>query len=153
MQQDKWDRRFLLLAQHIAGWSKDPSTKVGAVLVQDGNRIVGLGFNGFARGVYDTEERYAEREMKYKLVVHAEINSIIMAGPLAKGATLYVWPAFAIPPICVDCAKVAIQAGVREVVGYEADPNEPRAQRWAESIALSKQMFDEASVGYRGIKA
>ena len=104
MQRDKWDRRFLELAHHISTWSKDPSTQVGAVLVRDGNIVIGMGYNGFARGVYDTEERYSDRETKYKLVVHAEINAILMAGAAARGATLYVYPSFALPPICVDCA-------------------------------------------------
>jgi dCMP deaminase len=148
----KWDHRFLDLAEHIAQWSKDPSTKVGAVLVQ-GNQVVGLGYNGFPRGVDDTEERYKNRELKYKLVVHAEVNAILMAGPNAKGGTLYVWPSFMLPPICTECCKIAIQAGVAEIVGYKIDEDKlSEAQlRWRDSILVSREMCDEAKIRYRGV--
>jgi dCMP deaminase len=151
-RQWKWDERFLKLAEHIAQWSRDPSTKVGAVLVERGtNLVLGLGYNGFARGVDDAEERYADRELKYKLVVHAEVNACLAAGGKARGARLYVFPSFMLPPICNECCKVAIQAGVSEIVGYIVDESDARAQRWAESIKISKLMCDEASVTYRGI--
>lgn len=149
---EKWDRRFLALAEHVASWSKDPSTKVGAVLVGDDNIVVGLGYNGFARGVADTDERLQNRELKYKLVVHAEVNAILMAKDKAKGAKLYVHPAFDIPCICHDCCKTAIQAGVSEVIGLNPSPEYlERAKRWGDSIALARQMCDEAGVKYRGI--
>src|ERR1700722_2700699 len=90
----KWDIRFLELAKHISNWSKDPSTKVGAVLVNDLKQVVGMGYNGFARGVQDTDERLNDRETKYKLVVHAEVNAIIQAGHAARNSTLYVYPSF-----------------------------------------------------------
>lgn len=148
----KWDRRFLELAKHISSWSKDPSTKVGAILVQDGNRIVGLGYNGFARGVNDSEERYNHRETKYQFVVHAEVNAILMAGEKAKGATLYVYPSFMIPPICHECCKSAIQAGVTNIIGYEPDVTDERVKRWANSISVAKTMCDEAGIKYRSLK-
>jgi len=148
---DKWDRRFLDLAKHVASWSKDPSTQVGAVLVRSEDKIVvGLGYNGFARGVADTDERLNVRDLKYKYVVHAEVNAILMAGEKAKGASLYVWPAFMIPCICHDCCKTAIQAGVKEVVGYQPE-DMSRAERWKDSIEVAKSMCDEAGVKYRGI--
>lgn len=148
----KWDERFLRLAEEIASWSKDPSTKVGAVLVGANNLVVGLGYNGFARGVGDSDERLNNRELKYKLVVHAEVNAILMAGDKARGAKLYVWPAFDIPCICHDCCKTAIQAGVSEVIGRNPSPEcLERAKRWGDSIALSRQMCEEAGVKYRGI--
>jgi dCMP deaminase len=150
--QLKWDKRFLKLAEHIAQWSRDPSTKVGAVLVEPGtNLVLGLGYNGFARGVEDTEERYADRELKYKFMVHAEINAILAAGSKARGTRLYVFPSFMPPPICNECCKVAMQAGVSEIVGYVANESDTRAQRWAESIKISKLMCDEAGITYRGI--
>ena len=149
---ERWDRRYLELAKHVATWSKDPSTQVGAVLVNYDKRKEFIGYNGFAQGVGDDPERYANRELKYKLVVHAEVNAIIKAGDYAIGSTLYVWPSFANPNICHDCAKFAIQAGIWYVVGYEADENEERAARWAESIGLAKQMFTEAGVSWRVVK-
>lgn len=149
---EKWDRRFLELAKHIASWSKDPSTQVGAVLVGENKRVVGLGYNGFARGVLDLDDRYNDRETKYQFVVHAEVNAILMAGEKAKGATLYVWPSFMIPPICNECCKFAIQAGVKEIVGYEPDENDERVKRWKGSISISKTMCDETGFKYRSIK-
>jgi dCMP deaminase len=143
---EKWDRRFLELAKHVSTWSKDPSTQVGAVLVNELKQVVGMGYNGFARGVEDTDERLNEREVKYRLVVHAEVNAIIQAGHEARGSTLYVYPSFMLPPICHDCAKAAIQAGVVGIVGYEPDESDPRVQRWKDSIAYSKEMWDEAGL-------
>ena len=149
----KWDHRFLALAEHIATWSKDPSTKVGAVLVQDGNRVVGIGYNGFPRGVKDDDERYANRDRKYQLVVHAEVNAILMAGDKARGATLYVWPSFMTPPICAECCKTAIQAGIREIVGYAVpeDQLSERQLRWKDSILVSRDMCYEAGIRCRGV--
>lgn len=143
---EKWDRRFLELAKHISTWSKDPSTQVGAVIATDDRRVVGMGYNGFAGGVMDSPERYADRQLKYKMVVHAEVNAILQAGPKAKGATIYVYPSFWEPNICHDCAKFAIQAGIKAVVGYDYDPNNPRAASWRESIELAGMMFKEAGV-------
>lgn len=154
MNSEKWDERFLRLAEHVASWSKDPSTKVGAVLVApESNLVVGLGYNGFARGVHDTDERLNNRDLKYKLVVHAEVNAILMAGNKAKGADLYVWPSFSIPCICHDCCKTAIQAGVKSVIGRSPSPEHAeRAKRWQESIDLSRIMCNEAGVTYREVK-
>lgn len=146
--QDKWDRRFLELAKMISSWSKDPSTGVGAVIVNDQKQVVGMGFNGFARGVIDDPERYNNRPLKYKMVVHAEQNAIIQAGKDAIGGKLYVYPSFWHPNICHDCAKLAIQAGIACVVGYKADPDNPRIANWKESIELSGQMFKEAGIDW-----
>ena len=147
----KWDRRFLELAEHISHWSKDPSTKVGAVIVAPGNLVVGLGYNGFPRGVVDSDSRLNERETKYAMVVHAEANAILMAGDKAKGARLYVYPSFTLPPICSECCKLVIQSGITEVVGYEPDPNDERVQRWKKSIGVSEIMCKEAGVTWRSV--
>lgn len=147
---DKWDRRFLELAKHVAQWSKDPSTKVGAVLIStDGKEFVG--YNGFPRGVIDTDERLNNREVKYKLVVHAEVNAILKAGDKARGGKLYVWPSFSLPPICHECCKMAIQAGVSEIVGYLPNEDDERVQRWKASISVSEEMCKEAGIAFRGI--
>src|SRR6266436_5419974 len=83
---------FPILANRLG---KDPSTKVGAVLVNYDENKEFMGYNGFPRGVHDDEERYDNREQKYKMVVHAEVNTILKAGDYARGATLYVFPSFA----------------------------------------------------------
>jgi dCMP deaminase len=143
-----WDRWFLGLAQYISTASKDPSTQVGAILVKD-KIVVGMGYNGFARGVDDTPERLNNRELKYQLIVHAEVNAIIQAGDKAQGSTLYVYPSFMIPPICADCCKAVIQAGVVAIVGFYPDETDPRAQRWKNSIQISKDMWLETGRVWR----
>lgn len=143
----KWDRRFLQLAREVSRWSKDPSTKVGAVLVNDLGQVVGTGYNGFPRGVEDTEDRYLDRDRKYKFIVHAEVNAILLAGQAARGSTLYVYPTFDIPPVCHECAKVIIQSGVKRVVGWTPSPEDKeRAKRWADSINTARMMLNEAGV-------
>jgi dCMP deaminase len=148
----KWDLRYLKLAKEVSSWSKDPSTQVGAVLVNYELQKEFLGYNGFPRGVADTKERYEDRELKYKLVVHAESNAIRKAGDYARGSTLYVYPSFSLPPICNECAKDAIQSGVGEVVGFEPNLEDPRVQRWLEAIKISQMMFQEAGITWRSIK-
>jgi len=75
----KWDRRYIELAQQISTWSKDPSRKIGAVAVGSKGQILSQGYNGFPRGILDLQERYENREVKYKHVVHAEMNVIYNA--------------------------------------------------------------------------
>ena len=149
---DKWDRRFLELAKHISQWSKDPSTKVGAVIVEPRtNLVVGFGYNGFPRGVSDTEARLNDRETKYAMVVHAEANAILMAGSKAQGASLYVFPTFVMPPICSECCKLVIQSGIKSVIGYTPDLTDERAKRWIKSIEISQTMCREAGVTWREV--
>lgn len=153
-RQLKWDKFFLGLAEYVAKMSKDPSTQVGAVMADSRtNEIISLGYNGFPRGVADTEERLNNRELKYSLVVHAEENCIISAGHRSRGASLYVVPSFMLPPICSRCCASAIQAGVKEIIGYVVDEDklDERQLRWKDSILLARQMCDEAGIGFRGI--
>ena len=137
---DKWDDRFMGLAAHIAAWSKDPSTQVGAVLVDPRNkRVVATGFNGFPAGVEDRADRLENRQVKYEMVVHAEQNALMFAGTQAQGCTIYVTP---LPP-CARCAALLIQAGVQRVVCPRPDfSKEP----WASQGRISEEMFGEAGV-------
>lgn len=151
-EEGKWDRRFLELAKQVSTWSKDPSTKVGAVLVNGLRQVVGVGFNGFARGVADTTERLNTRELKYQLIVHAEVNAIVAAGGQTRESTLYVYPSFMMPPICHDCCKMAIQAGIQTIVGFEPDHTDPRVQRWTNSIAVAREMWLETGRTWRVLK-
>lgn len=141
-----WDRRFLDVAKTFSKFSKDPSTKVGAVIVDREGRVVGTGYNGFPRGVSDDPERYNNRELKYELVVHAEVNAVLTAGHQARGGTLYVYPGFGSPCMCTGCAKAAIQAGIRRVVGLNEEIDAERLARWSASLHNAQLMCDEAGL-------
>lgn len=136
----KWDCRFLEMARLVASWSKDPSTQTGAVVVDANRRVVSVGYNGFARGVLDLPERYADRETKYKMVVHCERNAIIFAKRDLSGCTLYTWPFMS----CSVCAGMVINAGIVRCVAPVLP--EHLRERWAEDIDLSRRMFLEALV-------
>ena len=140
---NKWDTRFLDLAEHIAGWSKDPSRKIGAIAVGSQGQILAQGYNGFPRGIEDLSFRYENREEKYKLVVHAEMNVIYNAsynGVSLDGSTLYVHGL----PVCSECAKAVIQVGIKNVIMRKQVPEE----RWLDSWTRTKAMFKEAGVYY-----
>ncbi len=143
---DKWDVRFLELAEHIANWSKDPSTKVGCVVVGEDREIRSTGFNGFPRGIEDNEGRLNDRDKKYPLICHAEENAIMHAariGVSLKGSTAFVtWPP------CSRCARSLIQAGIREVV-YSTKNKPP--ERWTEDFKISTDMLIEAGINIRPI--
>lgn len=133
-----WDGRLLALAEHVASWSKDPSTKVGSV-VASGKDVLGLGYNGFPKGVLDSPERLYDRQQKYPRVVHAEPNAILNARTDLRGCTLYSWP---MAP-CSSCAKLIIQAGIKRVVS----PSSSEAMsRWGDDIELAQAMLLEAGV-------
>jgi len=136
----KWDQRFLELAQLISTWSKDPSTKVGAVIAK-GNRIISLGFNGFASGVKDLADRYNDRNFKYPAVIHGEENALLFAKQDLNNCTIYVYP---MPP-CASCAAKIIQSGITRVVSIEIR-DEGQKERWGENNNIAKIMFDEANV-------
>ena len=143
----KWDRRFIALAQHIAAWSKDPSTQVGCVVAGPDREIRSTGFNGFPRGIEDSLERLQNRARKYPLICHAEENAIMHAARIGislKGCTAYVtWPP------CTRCARSLVQAGVSEVV-YPGSVEIP--ERWREDFEMSAEMFSEAGLIVRTVE-
>lgn len=141
----KWDIRFLRLAREIASWSKDPSTKVGAVIVDENNRVVSLGYNGFPRGLNDSPELYADRNEKYKRVLHAEQNAFIFAEKKdLRHCTLYTFP---LAP-CPSCALLAVQHGIKRVVCPEIRVNDPhrkeRVETWLETYGILTEAGIEA---------
>ena len=133
-----WNKRFIELAMHISEWSKDPSSKVGAVIVDANRRIVSTGYNGFPRGVVDSKERLENRDIKYRMVLHAEENAIMFAKQNLQGCSLYVTT---MPP-CSHCAALIIQSGIKHVYTPKCDIPD----RWTESVAITKQMFSESGV-------
>ena len=143
MFNTKWDNRFMKLAREISTWSKDPSSKIGAVIVNDERRILATGYNGFPRGIEDTEERLNDREQKYPRIVHGEANALMNAlysGVSVKDATIYVWGL----PVCADCTKLVIQSGIKRVViTYPEHAPEKWQKQWNE---MSKPMYEEAGV-------
>lgn len=139
---DKWDYRFLKLADHVAQWSKDPSTQTAAIIVDADKRVVSLGYNGFPKGVVDSEARYNDRETKYKMVVHCEINAIISAGKRLDGCTLYTTPFMT----CSNCAGIVIQSGIKRVVTYPTPKD--KLERWKESFDLTHKLYTEAGVEF-----
>lgn len=132
-----WDHRFLTLAEHVGRWSKDPSTKVGAVIVRPDRTIASLGYNGFPRGVKDV---YQDREDKLLRTVHAEMNAILSAREPLHGCTIYVSPLFP----CANCAAAIIQAGIKTVIARMGQPRE----EWAKSFNTARGMFREAFVEF-----
>ena len=134
-----WDTRFLDLAEHVSKWSKDPSTKVGAVIVDSQRRIVSTGYNGFPVGVMDSYDRLTDRDNKYEMIIHAEANAILFAHQHMNGMTLYTTP---FQP-CSRCASLIIQSGISRVISYEIEESK---NRWVDSFKLAKELFDEAGV-------
>ena len=136
MSQKKWDTRFLNLADFVSTWSKDPSTKVGSVITDEYNRIVSVGYNGFPRGI-DDDARLKNREEKYKMIVHAEMNAILTAARDLSGCTIYTTPFLP----CSNCATHIIQAGIKRVVApINKEP------RWEENLKLSESILKEAEL-------
>ena len=133
-----WDRRFLALARHVAGWSKDPSTKVGAVIVRPDRTVASMGYNGFPRQVQDTPERLEDRGVKLELTVHAEINALAFAQEPLRFCTLYVWP---LPP-CIRCATSIIQHNITRVVSPEPEIH----SQWWVSNFQARDLLTEAGV-------
>lgn len=138
-----WDEYFMGVALMSAQRSKDPNTQVGACIVNQKKKIVGVGYNGFPIGCSDDELPWDREgsflETKYPYVCHAELNAVLnsISSDLC-GCSIYV----ALFP-CNECAKVIIQSGIGEVVFL--------SDKYADtdSVKASKKMFDQSGVTYR----
>lgn len=152
----KWDRYFLKEAEfHARELSKDPSTKVGAVIVKDGKNCLLWGFNGFPEGI-DDNERLNDREVKNEIIIHAEVNCILKAaryGIPILGTTMYiaacnvdgdVWGG----PPCHKCMPLIIQSGIAEIVTW---PFKDLPSRWKSSLDKSMKLIKESGIKYREI--
>jgi len=162
-----WHRRYIQMAGLVAQWSKDPSTKVGCILVNPASQVVvATGFNGFARGIEErnmVEEpdkhgsthlysdglnsRWLTRPEKYLWVEHAERNAIYNAarnGQATLGTIAYM--NYNPHCICPDCARAIIQAGIIQVIGpNRAFPG--KGIQWMDELQIAEQMLQEAGVG------
>lgn len=138
-----WDEYFMGIALLSAKRSKDPSTQVGACIVNQYNKIVGIGYNGFPIGCDDDQLPWGKtsedtNETKYPYVVHAEANAILNSTKDLHGSRIYV----ALFP-CNECTKLIIQSGVKEII-YLSDK-----YKETDSVKASKKMLDLAKVTYR----
>ena len=143
----KMELSFFGIGRVVCLWSKDPSTKTGAVVIGPDKEIRATGYNGLVRGVDDNIPERMERPTKYDFFEHAERNAIYNAcltGASLKGCTIYC----TLTP-CTDCARAIIQTGIKEVVTYEYKPkdNDPK-NTWRDKLNYSAQMFAEAGVKY-----
>ena len=147
MFSDKWHRRFMEMAFLVASWSKDPSTKTGAVVVGPDREIRATGYNGLVRGVDDNIPERMERPTKYDFFEHAERNAVYNAcliGASLKGCVIYVT---SMP--CPDCARAIIQSGIKMVVTYKPEFDEHAPQNtWRDKLVFSEEMFKEAGIEY-----
>lgn len=141
----KWDRRFLDLANHLSTWSKDPSTKVGCVVVGEDREIRTTGFNGFPRGIKD-DKRLLSREEKYPIIVHAEENAVAQAARI--GSRLLGCTAYTTFPPCSKCARLFIQAGLAECVW----PDQEIPERWKEDMDRARNLMQESGMVLRAVK-
>lgn len=136
-----WDDYFMSVAFLSAQRSKDPSTQVGACIVDKENRIVGIGYNGFPRGCSDDALPWAREgeDTKYPYVVHAEANAILNKHTASlEGCRMYV----ALHP-CNECAKLILQSGIREIVYFSDKYHDLPA------MGAARRMFDLAGVTTR----
>lgn len=142
-----WDNRYMLLAEHIGGWSKDRSRKVGCVIVGLTGDVVAIGFNGFPRGLNDDDDDRHVRPAKYMWTEHAERNAIYNAariGVSLVGARMYL-PWFP----CVDCARAIVQSGIVELVAYRPDFDDTQ---WGRDFAVSLELLSEARTAVRFVQ-
>jgi dCMP deaminase len=138
---NKWDRRFLALAHLVSTWSKDTSTQVGAVIVNNTQRIVSVGYNGPPRETNDGEAVMADRDERLRRTIHAEVNAVLFSQGSLEGCSLYCTH-----PPCARCMSVVIQMGIRRVVCRP--PAEEFRARWKEDFDTSRFMADESGTHY-----
>lgn len=136
----KWHTRFIQVARLVSTWSKDPSTQVGAALIKN-RRILSTGYNGFPPGILD-DDRLNDRPVKYKHVIHAELNCLLQPNIETTDSTLYLFSSRLPGPPCSNCMKHIITAGVKQVVYIDGT----LAEDWQEDQILSENMAVEAGL-------
>lgn len=147
--QLKWNRRFLAMADGIAEWSKDPSTRVGCIIFDPASRaMLPSGYNGFPRHVNDDPKLLNDRPIKLQMTVHAELNALLNCAKHGvstnrKGAAVSLYP-------CAPCAGSLVQAGIITLVTREPDWNH---ERWGASFAVAADIFKQAAVSVHFVTA
>lgn len=140
-----WDSYFLSMSYLVSMKSKDPSTKIGAVIVGVDHEILSTGFNGMPRGMDDTNADYNDRtKLKYMAYEHAERNAIYNAakiGVSTEGSTMYT---LGLP--CCDCGRACIQAGIKRVVIHYPHKTWFNREKWKESCDFTAKMFKDCGI-------
>ena len=140
-----WDEYFMGIAFLSGMRSKDPSTQVGACIIDDDKKIIGIGYNGFPMGSSDDNMPWDKEgeflETKYPYVVHAELNAILNSIKSLKNCTIYVthFP-------CNECAKAIVQSGIKKVI-YFSDKHKS-----LDSTKASRRIFENAGVKTEHLK-
>lgn len=140
----KWDLRFLELAYLVSTWSKDPSTRCGAVIVRPDRTVCSVGYNGFPRNLPDDPVQLQSRDAKYSQIIHAEVNALVHAREPVTGYALYTWPFLS----CDRCTVQMLQAGISRFVApfkYADDS----LRRWHDSLCLSRKYIETAGATFR----
>ena len=127
------------MAKLVSSWSKDPSTKVGCVIVDKSNRVVSLGFNGLPVGLNDHRHNLEDSSYKKEIIIHAEENALLFANTGVVDCTVYVYPFLP----CSRCTGKLIQAGISRVVSMETDRED-----WNRNFEISKKLLKEAGVKF-----
>ena len=143
MEKISWDDYFMTMMYLAAMRSKDESTHVGAVVVDDLNIVRSMGYNSFVRGINDDVFERQLRPEKYFWMEHAERNAIYNSQLSLRGCRMYT---NGIP--CMDCARGIVQEGIKEVI-VDRDWNDGNYAQWKEHAARSIEMFGEAGVKLR----
>lgn len=136
MRQNKWDKRFIEMAEMVSGWSRDPSTRVGSVIVSNDNKVLSIGYNGFPAGLCDDPELYLDRDYKLKVTIHSEMNAILTCKHDVEGMIIYTTH-----QPCMACASVIIQKKLSGVVWKHSFKD----SRWGDS----RELFKQTNINYR----
>jgi len=137
----KWSGRLLKMAKDVAAWSKDESTKVGAVITTIDGHPVSWGFNGMAIGIDDTVPERHVRPYKYKWMCHAERNAMDLARGSLEGCVMFV----TFSP-CTNCAQSIIQRRIKTVVVDANFTADKMPEHWKEDMLVAEEMLKEAGV-------
>lgn len=132
-----WNFYFLKMAKLVSQKSKDPSTKVGAVITDKNHRIISTGYNGLPQGYGDPEDILNDRDKKLKQIIHAEENAIIFAKRDLTGNIIYLWPLIS----CSSCTSKIIQSGIKTLITVSDDN-----PRWQLSFKISRDTYEKCGV-------
>jgi dCMP deaminase len=135
------DQRGLALAHAAATWSRDPSTKVGAVILRPDKSICSTGYNGFPRTMKDDETWLRDRDQRLLRTIHAEANAILTAKESIYAYTIYVTA-----PVCLECAKLIAAASLGRVVMDHNSSTPEFKERWRDQILKAKAVLEDSQV-------